>query len=108
MGLMNQPWPIVVGFETFVPFADPPFKACCKYTSFSDSDKVGRSCTDTLNCSKKFHQLRMLPLNTGTSNLGNLTPFVSVDADDEVVVDDMGEWDSSLIQREQVNISSSK
>ena len=56
---------------SMVPLADPPLNACCKYTSFSESDKPTRLCTDTLNCSQKCLQLRIFPFNTGTSNLGS-------------------------------------
>lgn len=119
---MNQPRLIIVGFETFNCFLvvvsrswQTFYCALCgstsqgllQYTSFSESDKLGWLCTDTLNCSQKFLQLRMFSLNTETFNLGSLTPFASVGAGADVVVDDAGEC-VILIQREQVNISFSK
>ena len=88
-------------------FADPPFKACCKYTSFSESDKLRRSYTDTLNCSQKVLQASMLLLNAGTSSLCSLTPFASTGVGDGAGVDSVGERLSSLIRSEQ-NASSSK
>ena len=57
--------------------AVPSFKAWRRYTNFSVSVRLDRSCTATSNCSQKVFQFKMLPSKTGTSSFGSLTPSVS-------------------------------
>ena len=58
-------------------FAEPSFNDCCKYSSFSESERVERSCTETQNWSQKEHQFRMFPSKVGMSSFGSLTPLLS-------------------------------
>ena len=88
-------------------FTDPSFKEGWKYTSFSESERLERLCTDTQNHSQKDLQLRVFPSNADTSSLGSFTPMLS----GSVAVGSGGWLDAHsnfMISREQSNIPFSR
>ena len=57
----------------------PILERLLQVNKLSGSERLGRLCTDTQNCSQKDLQWRILVSKVGTSSLGSFTPFLSED-----------------------------